>query len=269
MNVWVEMAKGLKIGNPDWLAAADELKAAVRESRLVVPLSAAHYMELWHRRDQASREAVGALMRDIADYVSLSPIQRVRDLEVDALVDRHLGGRRRIEAPDLLARGVVHASDSPHGRLRFVSSIETADEPEGSAADAPVGVEDLRAQPPLWEWIHLVGTQELIAADGLDRTPEHRHGSRYVDQELDLRRRISADPSLRSRLLDYIITEEITDLTDAINRACRERETDPHILILGRGGTPADAIRKVVLEIPSVDVVVRLRWWKHKDLGLQ
>ena len=117
MNVWVEMAKGLKIGNPDWLAAADELKAAVRESRLVVPLSAAHYMELWHRRDQASREAVGALMRDIADYVSLSPIQRVRDLEVDALVDRHLGGRRRIEAPDLLARGVVHAFDSPYGRF--------------------------------------------------------------------------------------------------------------------------------------------------------
>ncbi|WP_056922127.1 hypothetical protein [Phycicoccus sp. Soil802] len=269
MNVWVEMARGQRMQDVEWNRAITALHVAVTEARLAVALSAAHYLELWHRRDMTSREAVGAVMRDVTGYAALSPIQRVRRLEIEALVDRHMGGSRRVSTQDLLGQGVVHAFDSPDGRFRFVASIETSERREGEPAAAPDVMTDLRARPALWEWVNLVGTQDFIDGDWVDRTPEHRLGDRYAQQQLRLRQRVRDEPLVRARLRDHILVEEVVDVTDEINRVCVERDVDPHGLFFkAHADSSPEAVRRFVEELPSVDASVSLRWWKHKDLGM-
>jgi hypothetical protein len=54
-----------------------------------------------------------------------------------------------------------------------------------------------------------------------------------------------------------------------INQACWEARTQPHGLFLENPefATPAEAMRAFVLGLPSVDVLVTLREWKHRDLS--
>jgi hypothetical protein len=269
MNVWVELARGLSVQDQAVRDLVARLVSAVDNGGLVVPLSAAHYLELWHRRDKSSRETVGAVMRLVTGYHTLAPVQAVRQYEVDAYVDRHLGANARLRLQDILGRGANHAFDSPYGRFRWVSSLESGGTPEGPSIAAPKAFKGMRLEGPRWEWIQLVGLQEFIESPGVDRTPEHRHGSRYVAQELELRRKLRDDPAGRALLLGILIAQEIEGIRDEINRSCWERRTDPHGLFLEnpRYADPPAAMRAFVAGLPSVDTLVTLRAWKHRDLN--
>src|SRR5690349_14516908 len=70
MNVWVDMARACARAEPLWLHIRDQLTQSVQAGRIVVPLSPAHYLELWHRRDHASRRNVAELMKDISGYAT-------------------------------------------------------------------------------------------------------------------------------------------------------------------------------------------------------
>ena len=269
MNIWVDMARGIRDRSPKWEEVVDGLRAGVADGTLVVPLSANHYLELWHRSDQKSREGVGALMREISGYMSLKPIQMIRQLEVDASVERMIGYEGRvIPKGEIVGYGVAHAFGSKFGRLRFVESLETPDSPEGSATSAPEQLCQFNLSGPRWEWLQLVGTQEILESEGVDRSPEHLHGDRYVDQELALRVELERDPSRRLHLADIIVTQEIIDLTDQIHRSCSARNVDPLGLFLehSEGVDPPEAMRRFVSGLPSVDVLTTLRTWKHRDL---
>lgn len=95
MNVWVSMTKGYVSRNPRWEAVKASMQGAVSAGRIVIPLSAAHYLDLWHRRDQRSREQVGVLMRDLSQYVAIKPTYWVRYHEVRAQISRIMGFRAR------------------------------------------------------------------------------------------------------------------------------------------------------------------------------
>jgi hypothetical protein len=194
-------------------------------------------------------------------------LQRVRLLEVNALVDRHVGVERWVTRDDILGHGAGHAFGSTYGRLRFVESLETGDAPEGAPAPAPEVFDQLMLDGPAWEWLQLVGTQELVESAGVDRTPEHRYGDRYVNDELALRRELEGDPQRRRRLSDIVVTQELINLTEEINRACLDRGIDPLGLFLMNSAhdDPPAAMRAFVAGLPSINVVSTLRFWKHRD----
>lgn len=270
MNIWVEMARGIHGAEPRWEQVVHDLRIAVASGLVVIPLSATHYLELWHRRDEASREHVGVLMRDLSGYATLSAIHRVRRLEIEAAVDRMIGSSTHaVSRGELVGHGVSHAFDSEYGRFRFVQSLETELEPEGPAVPPPEAFEMLDLSGGRWEWLQLVGAQDIIEKEGIDRTPEHRHGSRYTVQELELRTGLERNPAMRRRLADIIIAQELGELTDELNRACLERRTEPHGLFLENPdfeGPPA-AMRSFLERLPTVHVLVELRHWKHRDLS--
>lgn len=73
MNIWVELARR---ATPEWNHAREALEDATTRGALVLPLSAAHYLELWHRLDARSREDVGTVMRDLSGYQNAEACRR-------------------------------------------------------------------------------------------------------------------------------------------------------------------------------------------------
>jgi hypothetical protein len=99
MNVWVTLAKGLKKQDSVSEDRVAGLRTAVEAGRAMIPLTTSHYLELWHRTGQESREDVGRLMAQLSGYATLAPIQRGLQLEIEAFVAR-LGGANRRVAPE-------------------------------------------------------------------------------------------------------------------------------------------------------------------------
>ena len=112
------------------------LKVLRNEGNAIFVLSAANYLETWHRRDPSSRHALARAMRDLTDYMSISPVQKVTDLEIEYFLLRNF----RSEGCDcpavepvtrVFGRGVTHAFDSPTGRLRLVERTYSPGAEEG------------------------------------------------------------------------------------------------------------------------------------------
>lgn len=161
MNVWVSMVRGTVKGDSEWMAARSALEMAVKKEQIVIPLSVAHYLELWHRRDQRSREQVGAAMQDLTGYTTIPSPHLVRRSEVRSLITR-LSGRSSgtLSFSDLVGHGATHAFGSPYGRFRFVESLASSDSTvkEGARVLPPKVWDELELSGPKWEWLQLVGT---------------------------------------------------------------------------------------------------------------
>lgn len=266
-NVWVDAAKGLQDDPDTWWPLLDRLQSTVEDGRLRVPLSATHYLELWHRRDHDSRRQVATVMRDLSNYAAISPIQRIQLLEVESAVDvaPGLADTPRDLRPHVFGEGVKHAFDSPYGRFRFVDSLKTDDEPEG-APSPPPPVDPSTLEGAEWEWNSLYGPPQLVELD-LDRRPEHRHGSRFADTEVARRNWLVENPSARHRLYDNFLVEEINMLLEPISQAAMQRGADPRDVFLSNPAfkTPPDAMRAFAQTMPSLHVMATLRTWKHRD----
>lgn len=177
------MTRGSLQGDRRWAAARSALESAVSRGQVIVPLSVANYLELWHRRKQRSREQVGIVMRDVTGYVTIPSPYAVRRREVRALIAQLSGGSLlRPSISDLLGYGAAHAFSSPYGRFRFVESLASSDGtiPEGPTVQPPDNWNGLDLSGPRWEWLQLVGTQEIVENEGVERTPEHRYGTRRL-----------------------------------------------------------------------------------------
>lgn len=270
MNAWVAIARGVKSGAEEWIEAAHSLRRLTESDNLAVPLIGAHYLELWHRRGQESREDVGRQMRDISAYKTFAPLLAVQKLELDAYLGRIRGRESRVAPIDVLGVGANHAFDSRFGRFRFVASIAAADGsvPEGPAVPAPDELAKADLSGPAWEWYQLVGEDELLDMPGLERTPEHRLGTLSLDEEQHIRDLLTSQPWARQRLRDLIITREVERLTTAIHQACWEHRIDPRSLLFENpNATPPQAMQALVNGMPSLDTLVTLRERKHQDLG--
>lgn len=265
------MTRGCAQDDVKWTAARSALKAAVSSGQLVVPLSAAHYLELWHRREQRSREQVGAVMRDVTGYATIPSTYSVRRREVRALVSQLAGGSAPLPlTSDLLGQGAAHAFDSPNGRFRFIESLASPDGAvgEGPATPPPDGWSALNRTGPEWEWLQLVGTQQILESEGVERTPEHRYGTQHMEGELRLRERLILDTEARRRLWDLLVTDEINSLLDEINEISEELEVDPRRFFFSGalGGTPPESMHAFIARLPSAFAWATLRHSKHCDL---
>lgn len=273
MNVWVDMARGCLNAVPAWMRIRDRLLRAVDAGQLVVPLSPAHYLELWHRRDTPSRERVARLMRDVTGYASIPSAYVVRTREAQVLVRGWAGGESaRLTSSDLVGRGAAHAFGRPEGRFRFVESTASRDGsvPEGSPVEPPPGWSELQAHPE-WEWFQLAGIDALFDVEwGLDRTPEHRYGSVELKRELTVREWLRAHPLQSADLKDLILAEEFASLREYVEDACIEARVPPpvHLRSGNWGPLSAKAMRDLVDAVPSANAWSTLRFLKHRDSNL-
>lgn len=273
MNLWVDMARACARGEPVWLHIRDQLTRSVQAGRIVVPLSPAHYLELWHRRDHASRRNVAELMRDITGYATIPSPHVVRQLEAAALVESWVDPSRSMPTGrDLLGHGAAHAFGRPYGRFRFVENVASLDGtvPEGPPVDPSPEWEEARKHAG-WEWFQLFGLNEDISEElGFDRTPEHRFGTAQLDHELRVRDWLRSHPRERRRHQDMVLAEEFESVREYVETICIERRVPPpEALRTGNWGpNSGDAMRRLVRSMPSADAWSTLRFLKHRDLNL-
>jgi hypothetical protein len=270
MNVWVTLARGLKARD----SAAEETVAALREAvesgSATIPLTTAHYLELWHRTDQTSREDIGRLMARLSGYQALAPIQRVLQLEIEAFVARFRGADLRVAPAQVLGHGASYAFDSPYGRFRFVESLASADGlvAEGPAVEAPAEFATAECSGPRWEWLQLVGLPDILATAGVERAPAHRLGNANLEVEARIRRLVAGDEAARARLRDILIADVIEEMREQINDVCAAARVSSYGLFFGRREypTPPEAMRAFIDEVPTANALVTLREHKHRDL---
>lgn len=272
MNIWVELATASVRGNKRWGNIRGMLQEAVDGGMLTVPLSSAHYLELWHRGNKESREDLGALMRDLSKYETISSTFKVRQQEVRTHISRFFGfDVPKIVGTDLLGNGAMHAFGSPYGRFRFVESLATPDGlvKEGKETDPPDTWPSIMPSRPKWEWFQLVGTQEILDSNGVDRTPEHRIGRLNQAEEMRLRELLKKDPKTYRRLEELLVWQEFESLLDDINQTCHALERNPYSLLLreNEGLTVSMAMSEFIDSLPSARTWATLRMMKHRDFN--
>lgn len=265
-NIWVALLRGCQSGDP----LAEKVKGRLVELRdagiVSVPLSSAHYLETWHRRDTESRHALAGLMRDVTAYATLAPVHVVERAWVRSEIWRRCNLASQSPDADVLGYGVNHAFGTNTGRFRFVSSIATGDQLEGPSAEVPAGlVGAAAALGERWEWFNLAGPEELLAMDGIDVRPEHRRGTEDVNFEMVVRSHLRSNELSRQRLADFILTQELIRILDYINEACQELDVDPHAIFLN--GDPKFTSRSFVHALPVTNVLCTLRIHRHRDHG--
>lgn len=274
MNVWVTMTRGCRTGTKGWLNIRDELIRATQEDQLIVPLSPAHYLELWHRRDSESRRHVAEVMRDVSGYSALASPDVLQPMEARGLVAAWSANTavRMPTAADIIGRGAAHAFGRPFGRFRFVETIASPDGkiPEGPAVEPPTDWMHFRNAPG-WEWFQLFGIEVEIPEElNFDRTPEHRIGSAKCAHELNIRDWLKSHTKNRTRLQQLVICEEFEAIREYIEDGCiQSRTLPPPALRAGNWGPQsAQALRDLVRSIPSADTRATLRYLKHRDTNL-
>ncbi|MFE1575394.1 hypothetical protein [Streptomyces fradiae] len=277
-NKWVELLKAEKNGaDSPALAAAIALREAVDSGIAVVPLSAAHYLETWHRSNWESRHALARLMRAISQFSTLAPIQRVQRWEIDIALTEYLGFEVGRENPkpvrgQVLGRGVDHAFASLTGRLRLVSNVAKEGVPEGEELDPEpklLGLlEQLRALPgDVYEWWSLAGNENdsMIHADWETRG-QHRIGDSYAEQERQLSNHLTTNKNKKQKLDDLIAAQELAEISEHIHEATEEFRIGT-LNVYGRlvemGGP--EAVKEFLLAMPSAAVKYEARRLKHRN----
>jgi len=263
-NIWVQLLRGIASGDASATRVRDLLVELRTRGDIRVPLSASHYLESWHRRSERSRHALAGLMRDISGYDTLAPVNVVEEAGVRFQLARLTP---KISAPDprsvLLGHGVNHAFGSNTGRFRVVASLATDDLPEGDPVDPPAALLSAAALGgDAWEWFNLAGDQELIDMDGIEIAPEHRLGRSSVIFERNVRDRVRNDPTVRKRVADFIMTQEMINILDYVNDACEAADVDPHGLFVS-----PESMRSFVESVPVTNVKYVLRLHRHRDLN--
>ncbi|MFJ5807069.1 hypothetical protein [Streptomyces sp. NPDC093093] len=278
-NKWIELLKAEKSGaDSTSLAAATALREAVQSGSVVVPLAASHYIETWHRSDWASRHALAQVMRDLSQFSSLAPVQRVQRGEIGLALTQYLGFEAQGKQPDavqewILGRGVDHAFASPTGRLRLVASIAAEGVSEGESLEPDMELLDLlrkvQALPnDAYEWWSLAGSEnDSMIHEDWDTRGQHRVGDSYAEQERALSNHLSSNPKKRASLDDLIAAQDLIEISEDAHEVAAENGLEP-LDIYGRlvemGGP--EAVKGFLLAMPSVAVRYEARRLKHRNL---
>lgn len=277
-NKWVEILKAERSGvDSPPLAAAAALRKAVQSGSIVVPLSAGHYLETWHRSDWNSRHDLARIMCDLSQFSTFAPVQSVQRWEIDLALVKYLGfetaGKElRAVREQVLGRGVNHAFASPTGRLRLVSSVATKDVPEGEPLEPEPQLLDLlekvRALPnDAYEWWSLAGNADdsMIHKDW-DTRGQHRIGDTYAEQERALSDHLLSNSEMKGKLDDLIAAQDLIEISTDLHEAATEIGLDPlHVYgkLVEMGGP--EAVKGFLRTMPSVAVRYEARRLKHRN----
>jgi len=206
----------------------DLLRAGIAQNKITVPLSPAHYLEAWNRRNWQSRHQLAKLMRELSGFATLAPVQRVLCWEIEnLLLTNFRGARCNCQAPDIpqlvLGHGVNHAFSSATGRMRLVDQVATGNVPEGKKLQPAESLLALIATArqlagDSYEWWSLAGLKDSLDYQDFETRSEHRLGTERARLEEGFARRLKDDPYLRRRLGDYLVAEEIALASDNINQ---------------------------------------------------
>jgi hypothetical protein len=118
LNHWIGLAKSRKGGD---LALEQRLAALVDAGAIVVPVSAAHIIEIAAILSERQRQNLSSMLRSLSRGVVLRSLDEVRAIEVSSRVAAHYGIGAPVDVKSIaLARGYARAFGEP--KIEFSSS---------------------------------------------------------------------------------------------------------------------------------------------------
>lgn len=206
---WIQMTRA-RLGRPgteQHHRVYQAVRAAVASERIVVPLSAMHYMELLNVTHPGKRAEVALTMDEISNYVTLTPREDLIAYELRRSMARVFGRAYEAYPPPPLGHGVGHAFGHP-GR-RGIRGPE--DELQEWAL--ATGAETIRATEQFagYGWRYRAATTDdplERVRDALARATEFRMLRGPDDADLPRARELGYDPGLAAAVLENIRTRE-------------------------------------------------------------
>jgi hypothetical protein len=268
---WVRLARQRNaFGDPDW----QKFKELRDEGSVTFVISAAHYLETWHRRDPVSRQNLAAAMRDLSDYRCISPVQRITDLEIECFLLRNFQSRNSNDSPinpadKIFGRGVAHAFDSPTGRLRLVERLHSDESEEGPLAS----YEDVERAKQLiaripneqYEWWSLAAPEEDTSTLGLEFRSEHRTGSEFVASQEAKASWFKANPAEFRRVDHYVAAEITRGLLESVNDIAERHGIDAMEIAYWLVGQGPGNVKAWINQLPSTECQFHLEAAKMRN----
>lgn len=246
----------------------DEATLAVREERVVLPLSSEHVFEIGGIKDPKQRKDVADVMETLSGFHYLLGRPDIARLEIEAGIEAILE-----EVPELLPTSLLGTSFGwAFGMVGGVKIVDEHGNDVSAAARQRMGAKEfsefIRSANHTIERGMLDGPPDdeiPILREKYGYAPElarDGHKSR-LDIELDLSQRLASMPKWRrGRLRDLVSAREIShEWLDAINRAREDRVRSGRKLF-----KPSDdQMRRFMAAMPHTQVAISMKTRYHRN----
>jgi hypothetical protein len=224
------------------------VREASRSGYASFPLSAAHYIETYHRRDPGQRQRLGAFMAEVSKFHTIASAPDLLPAEVHVSICS-VGGIAPSQQPTPFGRGVRHAFNVPEWRYFENAELE-------NRAIARFGQEQLFNY---FEFAMLTGPSEQLPAGNI-ALPTRQFAERQLAFEHETARRLSEWGHNSDRAHRLVLAQETTEIVDLINSTAAEVGVDVRSVLSDRRSLTA-----FMLSLPAKGTVCRLRMSGHED----
>lgn len=270
MNQWIYLAQAAT-GHPhgkQYESALEVLRGAA--GRLVIPLSAAHYMEVEGIRDAERRSNLAKLMEELSGFVCLMPRSSVMRVELDAALAQILGTPSIFPSAPLLGLGALQAFGRRGGLV--VRSEEEGDVTARVRQEWPGGPS---AYDAFSRAANLQITRDVLRGPagevevaemrgrGWDPTVARRIAEDRAQSERELAQRLVTEPQYRDRARDLVSARYLAfELVNAFKEAVVAHGRSDLVATLTED---VDTARRLTDSMPSADAWISLLTTAHRN----
>jgi hypothetical protein len=281
LNHWVGLSKA-RLGRSDagpYVEALSELRIAVAEGRIVVPLKSTHYMEISRIASAQRRADLALTMGELSRYVTLTQRETLLRYQFRTSLAHELGTVYNAPAPAATGRGFAHAFGQQGGiGLRgpdpdrwaadhseeFMARLEEHAEfgwtfvPSGRASTALERVNE--AMDAYAQFRMLMGPTDKREPELLNLGFNPQSAYDVVDaitrREADLSEQLAADPKWLLRLHDIIDARALYwDLREEWDQAVN----DVWARVIAMDEFGQDRLSRILRGIPIIDIESAIR----------
>lgn len=212
------------------------------------PLSAAHYIETYHRRNPGQRQRLGAFMAEISKFHTIASAPDLLPAEVHTLICS-TAGIAASRQPTPFGRGVRHAFNVPEWKYFNDPEVE-------GRVIAQIGQEQLFNH---FETALLVGPNDSLPTANV-ALPAREFAERQLAFERETAQNLLEWGHNSDRAHRLVLAQEATDIVDLINSTAEEVGVEVRSILKDQ-----QSLTTFILSLPAKGTVCRLRMSGHED----
>lgn len=239
----------------------ERLRMLRREGRIVLPLSAVHYSELWENpRDRLTAEAT-EVMEELSDFWTLAPLSAVFAEEFDTQLKARFGRPAVVRVSPKIGRGVGFANGMA-GSFRIDASPAAMEALQRRLGQD--GIRQLEASAnAAFERLALRGARDVA---GFNPYADRDRAEARLARVLRVVDNLRADPSLYRRVDDVVVAGEfVAEMFEDFLGALVHADDDPYRIATELTASK-EQMTELLLAMPSRRVAVTIRQRYHRDL---
>jgi hypothetical protein len=248
------------------VSALQRLRELRAQDRVLLPLSAVHYMEVTENVRDQQRQAVADVMEELADFWTLAPTSLIVAEEMDIALSQQFGKPIEIRTTQKIGRGFGFAFGNP-GQLRITGPAESMERLKERVGTDTIEAWEAQANQ-LVERSVLQGSREVFGQPIPGHDPYAAR--RVADEELARMKRIAdnlkVDGEARRRLRDIVAANELAvEILDQFTIAIQRAGIAPTDLL--EAADAKERMTRILWAMPSrrVAMAVKEGYFRNSD----